>query len=164
MVGPEGPQGEPGPEGPQGPPGPLLRVFDGEGNVLGIPNGRGGWFFNQEMGLSVTWATARGENSGARIFYFTEENCEGQAFLELHTNRTFFNALIGPYPSPFPTYYVASADAAPQLIQTASELSNATCSPRDGGDPQKVIPAVPFTGTLPFTIPVPEPIYVGIAP
>ena len=96
VVGPEGPQGDPGAEGPQGPPGPLLRVFDAEGNVLGIPNGRGGWFFNEEMGLSVLWATARGENIAHRQLWFTEENCEGQAFLELNSNRTFVNALICP--------------------------------------------------------------------
>jgi hypothetical protein len=29
---------------------------------------------------------------------------------------------------------------------------------------QDALPADPFTGELPFTIPVPEPIYVGIAP
>ena len=62
QTGPQGEPGEPGeagPEGPEGPPGPSLRVFDSNGNNLGLWDGLGNeggggfWVFLEESGVSV---------------------------------------------------------------------------------------------------------------
>jgi len=175
VVGPQGPPGEqgpPGPEGPPGPPGPTgspLRVFDGEGNVLGIPwdNGR---IFNEELGLTVLMGTPRGLSTASVSVYFASPDCSGQGFLDVGYEPTFFLAqtLLGPYPSPFPTYFVAPKDGAIQSVNVHTSLESYgcanQCSPGDTCTYQKMLPANPFTGVLPFVIPVSEPIHVGIAP
>jgi hypothetical protein len=180
-AGPPGAQGEQGPTGPQGsagavgeagpagPAGSAVRVFDGDENVLGIP-GDDGRIFNEELGLTVYRGTLRGVSDGALNIYFLSDDCSGQGYLHLGSeDPNESDTLLGPYPAPFPTYFVASAH---QEIQHGVPIAHSIgpngcvqqCTPGGACIYDDMLPAEPFTGVLPFAIPVAEPIHVGIAP
>jgi hypothetical protein len=173
VVGPQGPPGEPGlagtpgADGEPGPPGPAgspLRAFDGEGNVLGIPL-ETGRVFNEDLGLMVMVQTLR-EGSFAPELYFGGPDCAGQPFLYVGGGSwTLADTLLGPYPAAFPTYFVAPSAPETESVEFQSSLSptNGCVQPISGGGPT-FLPAFPFNGTLPFTVPVPLPITFGIAP
>jgi hypothetical protein len=77
--------------------------------------------------------------------------------------------LLGPFPAPFPTYFSAPASGGIQSAILQSTLTSDSCQQLCGvggcrEEVQNLLPAVPFTGPLPFTIPVPEPIHIGIGP
>ena len=161
--GPPGPEGPTGPAGPAGPAGSVLVVFDGAGTVLGIP--WGGSVFNEELGLNMEIVVLRGLQD--RDLLFTEPNCQGQAYIDDRSNPQqigFAAQLLGPYPEGFPTYFVTRTEVDVEVGRTVSRLSPTACFPYDNTSFTVAIPADPFMGTLPFPIPVPEPIFVGIAP
>jgi hypothetical protein len=165
VVGPEGPQGDQGEPGPQGPPGPPLRVFDGEGNVLGIPY-TGAVLFNEQIGLTVWYSTLRGSSSVANL-HFESFDCSGAGFLRINQGISRADTLLGPFPAPFPSYFAAPGTGALQTAVLQTTLTSDSCQQLCGAggceeEVQDLLPAVPFSGTLPFTIPVPEPIHVGI--
>jgi hypothetical protein len=167
-TGPQGPAGEDGATGPLGPAGPSLRVFDGDENLLGIP-GDDGRIFNEELGLTVHRGTLRGANDGALNMYFPTEDCSGQGYLHLASeDPNDSDTLLGPYPAPFPAYFVGAAH---QEIQHGVPVVNSIgqngcvqqCSTGELCTYDDMLPAEPFTGVLPFAIPVAEPIHVEVA-
>jgi hypothetical protein len=187
-VGPEGPPGEQGPQGPEGPQGPQgapgapgaegptgptgpagspFRVFDGEGNVVGIPLGEN-VLFNEELGLFLRLPTLQGSLASDTI-YFSETGCAGQAFVSKAAPQTY-DLLIGPLSPPRSSYYILPAQPMSQGVTEIRSLYNSAgvcMAGCPGGGPcpsANLLPVLPFTGVLPFEIPVPEPVHFGIAP
>ena len=146
---------------PEGPPGvSSLNVLDGAGNLLGIP-----WdfnfFFNEDLGLSMGRPLALEIWAGAvQSLVFEFPGCEGQAYAATDRFPAF---LVGPTSSGFPTYFVTTTQKLTD-VSFASHLRPNGCSPDESGIRPAVLIAEPFTGSLPLTVPVPEPIYVDLAP
>ena len=173
QAGPQGPpgmdgmDGELGEPGPEGPPGPSLRVLDGAGTVLGIPSsGEAGEqaFFNEELGLLITYGTARNANYPGEIF-FPQLACQGQAFIAAGNPPILANYLLGPIALGLglPRFFVTGTTVESGEQPIMSRYTSSTC----GAETTQLndwILAEPFTGTLPFTIPVPAPIHMDLAP
>jgi len=120
----------------------------------------------------VLYATARDQptsNPMGNIF-FEEPDCQGQAFIrEPFTDETGANFLIGPLgveaplPPNLPNYFVSRTTVELGEQPTMSRYDISDC--RDNATTlHSWILADPFTGTLPFTIPVLEPIYIDLVP
>jgi hypothetical protein len=169
----QGPHGEKGDPGDQGPPGPPLGRFDGAGSLLGIAVGAG--VFNEEIGMQIPFQTLRGRVGGR--LSFPEQECQGQAYITNSSGQQNPNAagsLFGPYPERgigsdriFSRFFAARTEVHLN-VSVFSELNPESMNCNSWAEPHQVLeaatPADPFTGELSFTIPVVEPIYVGIAP
>jgi len=161
-----GPQGEPGAPGPEGPTGSSLRLFDADGNVLGIPwympgTSPNGQVFVEAIGLSMLRATLDG-NFLMPYIYYELDFCQGQAYVE--QSERFTNHLIGPYSAPLPNFFVVPTIGVVSLARYESRASpSGTCLDAYNVLP-RAIPIHPFTGTLPFPFPPPQPFYVGLPP
>jgi hypothetical protein len=165
----QGPQGEPGMDGMDGldgNAGPSLRILDGAGTVLGILGHNGLRPFNVQLGLSIPVSTLRGRPN-TNVF-FDAPDCGAGAGRGYIPGAQSLGAigpaahLIGPYPAPSPTYFAVRTEIVAS-IAVRSELTGDQCqnfnSPTDRNN---VYAADPFTGVLPFAIPVVEPIYIGL--
>lgn len=169
QAGPQGPPGMDGEPGPEGPSGSGLRVFDADGNTLGIPwsladPNRTGVLI-EGIGLSMKVEALAGDAPTHPSFVFELDNCQGQAYLEsAPVIALWTNYIVGPYPAPHPTFYAIHPPVNFVTIFAESILQpDGTCSNTDFNAPESV-PAVPFTGILPFPFPAARPFYVGLEP
>jgi hypothetical protein len=166
--GEKGDPGTPGEPGVEGPPGRSLRVFDGAGNVLGLLGWGGLRPFNEELGLSIPLTTLRGRPE-LNVF-FDGMNCgasSGQGYVSSpqSTGTVGLAAhLVGPYPDPYSNFFTVRTELV-SSVEVLSVLTEDQCTNNLSPETRtNLLPADPFTDELPFSIPVPEPIYVDIAP
>jgi len=160
-----GPQGDTGPPGPAGPAGTTLHIFDGTGADLGLAIFPG-LAFNEQLGLLVTTNTYRGKSSAPAV-YFEEANCAGQAYIKADTSTNRANRLFGPFGIAEDMFFATGTQtrSGGGLVPVQSVISGfSLCGESSTTVTVGDFFATPYTAPLPFTIPVPEPIYVGPAP
>ena len=167
VQGPKGDMGDPGMDGEPGPAGPSLRALDGAGNVLGLHAsglaGSGGTFLIEELGLLVPYELARGDIHPREV-YFNLPEWGGPAFIRAQQPPIYANYLLGQFTlAPISRFLVTGAEIQVGEQPHVSRYSSNTCVAATG-TLTKWLQAEPFTGTLPFTIPVPRPIHIGLPP
>ena len=129
-------------------------MFDGDGNVLGIPRPIG--FFSPELGLDVALGTAQGSAEPQASWESTD--CTGPAYVLGH------NRLHGPFPEGFPTFLVAPpVPRVPIVVRSEVDVQDSDECDEVSPRAASMTPAEPFDGVLPFSMPVAEPIYTGLA-
>ncbi len=167
VQGPKGDMGDPGMDGEPGPAGPSLRALDGAGNVLGLHAsglaGSGGTFLIEDLGLLVPYELARGDIHPREV-YFNLPECGGPAFIGAQQPPIYANYLLGQFTlAPIPRFLVTGTEIQVGEQPHVSRYASNTCVAATG-TLTKWLQAEPFAGTLPFTIPVPGPIHIGLPP
>ena len=99
-------------------------------------------------------------NESTPVFFNLPE-CEGQAFIRVQQPPIYANYLLGQFTAPIPRFLVTGTEIQVGEQPHVSRYGSGTCIAASGTLSQWLL-AEPFTGTLPFTIPVPEPIFIGL--
>ena len=137
----------------------TLGLFDGNGDLIGLAGGVLGVMsaYSEELGLTIP-VDHEGE-LGKPALYFSQANCQGQAYVAGTGNGLVFaGALVGPYVA-LNRFWATRRFIDPGPILIGSQSNGPVCTA--GGTFSFLIPADEVTEPLPFTIPFPLPIYIA---
>jgi hypothetical protein len=190
--GPQGATGAQGPTGPQGPIGPSgINVYDNNNQLLGVAADLNGAVFIPSNGLLVYWGAespggpwSAGATTVAQAIYppglpvpvfFTNSDCSGQAYLPtLDSSQDGYPNFPNTYSAQRLYWFRLFGPSALYTIQVSGPfVNNVTTYSTTGGDGVCVqhmytvggypVTIQPYTGTLPFTIPVAAPFHLAAA-
>lgn len=182
-TGAAGPQGVPGPSGPAGPMGPQgpaggFNYYDANNQLLGTALDANGDVYLPSLGLIMNVGNSQVCNGSTCsefvgmvnnfAFYFSGPNCTGAAYVILpidypNSFLPFSGQHFVPFNGGFVTLQNLAFDSSTLPIQSGYQYG--LCF-SDSSSISYVwsVTLTPFTGTLPFTLPLATPIHIAPAP
>lgn len=173
-AGPAGPVGRTGPQGPQGIPGPAgqFNVYDANGQLLGTALDANGSVYIPSLGLITNFTFAQ---VGCSVqgcigpfgpyfigIYFSGPDCTGTGYMISYPSATGYQALYTFNGGLVIVQLVALAPY-PTTTQSLQGYGNPSCQYQElqlGGSSVWSVNIRPFTGTLPFNLPVVPPLQI----
>jgi hypothetical protein len=174
-VGPAGPQGQTGAQGPTGPQGHIgpsvMNVYDSNNQLLGVAADLNGTVFIPSNGMLVYWgAGAFPQQTYPSALpggiFFANSDCSGQEYWDNnfapYSAQTLYWSVLPGQTGALYTIRINGSSYNPVTTYSTS-WGDGICKQEVVTNTVVPVTIQPYTGTLPFTIPVAAPFHLAAA-